>query len=36
LGILAIIKDPELAVAHTAARKAFRIIDFVNYGPKVE
>nr|WP_294682961.1 hypothetical protein [uncultured Anaerotignum sp.] len=35
-GVLAIIKLPELVAAHTAARKAFRTIDFVNYGPKVE
>lgn len=35
-GILAIIKAPELTVAHTPARKAFRMIDFVNYGPKIE
>lgn len=35
-GLLAILKDPELSAAHTAARKAFRIIDFINYGPKVE
>lgn len=35
-GLLAITKSTELAVAHTAARKAFRTIDFVNYGPKIE
>lgn len=35
-GLLAILKSPELLVAHTAARKALRIIDFINYGPKIE
>lgn len=35
-GLLAILKSPELIVAHTAARKAFRLIDFINYGPKIE
>ena len=35
-GLVAILKHPELAVAHTAARKAIRIIDFINYGPKIE
>ena len=35
-GLVAILKHQELAVAHTAARKAIRIIDFVNYGPKIE
>lgn len=35
-GLLAILKAPELSAAYTAARKAFRIIDFINYGPKIE
>jgi hypothetical protein len=35
-GLLAILKSPELSVAFTAARKAFRIIDFINYGPKIK
>ena len=35
-GLLAILMAPELLVAHTAARKALRIIDFINYGPKIE
>lgn len=35
-GLLAILKVPELSVAYTAARKALRIIDFINYGPKIE
>ena len=35
-GLLAILKSPDLSVAHTAARKALRIIDFINYGPKIE
>ncbi len=36
LGLLAILKVPELNVAYTAARKAFRLIDFINFGPKIE
>lgn len=36
LGLLAVLESPELTVAHTAARKALRIIDFINYGPTVE
>lgn len=35
-GLLAILQTPELSVAHTAVRKAFRIIDFINYGPTIE
>lgn len=35
-GLYAVVTEPELLPAHTAVRKAFRIIDFVNYGPKVE
>lgn len=35
-GLLAILKTPELNAAHTAVRKAFRVIDFINYGPKTE
>lgn len=35
-GLAAVIKDQGLSAAHTAARKAFRIIDFINYGPKIE
>lgn len=35
-GLYAIISETELSVAHTAARKAFRNIDFINYGPKLE
>lgn len=35
-GLLAILKTPELSVAHTAVRKSFRIIDFLNYGPTIE
>ena len=35
-GLLAILKVPELSVAYTAARKAFRLIDFINYGPRIE
>lgn len=35
-GLLAILKSSELTVAYTAARKAFRTIDFINYGPKIE
>lgn len=35
-GLLAILKSSDISVAHTAARKAFRTIDFINYGPKIE
>ena len=35
-GLLAILKTTELSVAHTAARKALRVIDFVNFGPRIE
>ncbi|MDF2645357.1 MAG: hypothetical protein K0Q73_1162 [Paenibacillus sp.] len=35
-GLLAIITSPSLVAAHTAVRKAFRIIDFINYAPKIE
>ena len=35
-GLYAVVTEPELLPAHTAVRKAFRIIDFVNYGPQVE
>ncbi len=35
-GLIAILKSPKLNSAHTAARKAIRIIDFINYGPKIE
>lgn len=35
-GLVAVIKDHELSAAHTAVRKALRIIDFINYGPKIE
>ena len=35
-GLSAIFQTPELSVAHTAVRKAFRIIDFINYGPTIE
>ncbi len=35
-GLYAVVTEPELIPAHTAARKAFRVIDFINYGPKVE
>ncbi len=36
IGLLAVLKDADLYVAHTAARKALRVIDFVNYGPTTE
>lgn len=35
-GLYAVISDSELSPAYTAARKAFRMIDFINYGPKLE
>ncbi|WP_312644122.1 hypothetical protein [Hydrogenoanaerobacterium sp.] len=35
-GLLAILKSTELSVAHTAAKKALRVIDFINFGPKIE
>lgn len=35
-GLYAVISDSELSSAYTAARKAFRMIDFINYGPKLE
>ncbi|QAT49548.1 hypothetical protein EQM14_07010 [Caproiciproducens sp. NJN-50] len=35
-GLLAILKSQELSVAHSAARKALRMIDFINFGPKIE
>ncbi len=34
-GLLAILKVPEFSVAYTSARKAFRLIDFTNFGPKI-
>lgn len=34
-GVLAVLKDPALYTAHTAARKALRVIDFINYGPEI-
>lgn len=35
-GLYAVISDSELSPAYTAVRKAFRMIDFINYGPKLE
>jgi hypothetical protein len=35
-GILAILKNSSLQKVHTAARKALRLIDFMNFGPKVQ
>lgn len=35
-GLLAVLKSQELQNSHTAARKAMRVIDFLNYGPQVE
>lgn len=35
-GLLAILDLRELAVAHTAAKKAFRLIDFLSYGPSID
>ncbi len=35
-GLLAVLKSSELNVAHTAAKKALRVIDFINFGPKIE
>jgi hypothetical protein len=34
-GVLAVLGADELAVAHTAARKAIRLIDFNAYGPDI-
>ena len=33
-GILAVLRSQELRVAHTAARKAIRLIDFMTRGPR--
>ena len=35
-GILAVLKNANMQKAHTAARKALRLIDFMNFGPKVQ
>ena len=34
-GLLSILKTPELSSAHTSARKALRVIDFINFGPAI-
>lgn len=34
-GLLTVLRNPELAQAHTAVRKAFRRIDFLSNGPAV-
>ena len=35
-GLYAVISETNFSSAYTAVRKAFRIIDFINYGPKLE
>ena len=35
-GLYAVISETNFSSAYTAVRKAFRIIDFINYGPKIE
>lgn len=35
-GLYAVILETNFSSAYTAVRKAFRIIDFINYGPKIE
>lgn len=35
-GLYSVISETEFSSAYTVARKAFRTIDFINYGPKLE